>query len=54
MKSSIILEVFGDPALFSRPKMKVEHVSFDVITPSAAKKANAPQTANAAAHSILQ
>ncbi len=37
MKSSIILEVSGDYALFSRPEMKVERVSYDVITPSAAR-----------------
>jgi CRISPR-associated protein Cas5d len=33
----IILEVSGDYALFSRPEMKVERVSYDVITPSAAR-----------------
>jgi CRISPR-associated protein Cas5d len=37
MKSSIILEISGDYALFSRPEMKVERVSYDVITPSAAR-----------------
>ncbi len=37
MKSSITLEVSGDYALFSRPEMKVERVSYDVITPSAAR-----------------
>jgi CRISPR-associated protein Cas5d len=37
MNSPIILEVFGDYALFSRPEMKVERVSYDVITPSAAR-----------------
>lgn len=31
------LEVWGDYALFSRPEMKVERVSYDVITPSAAR-----------------
>lgn len=31
------LEVWGDKALFSRPEMKVERVSYDVITPSAAR-----------------
>lgn len=30
------LEVWGDYALFSRPEMKVERVSYDVMTPSAA------------------
>lgn len=31
------LEVSGDYACFSRPEMKVERVSYDVITPSAAR-----------------
>ena len=31
------LEVFGDFACFTRPEMKVERVSYDVITPSAAR-----------------
>lgn len=31
------LEVWGDYALFSRPEMKVERVSYDIITPSAAR-----------------
>lgn len=31
------LEVRGDYALFTRPEMKVERVSYDVITPSAAR-----------------
>ncbi|MEG1543540.1 MAG: type I-C CRISPR-associated protein Cas5c [Tannerellaceae bacterium] len=31
------LEVTGDMACFSRPEMKVERVSYDVITPSAAR-----------------
>ena len=34
---SISVEVWGDYALFSRPEMKVERVSYDVITPSAAR-----------------
>lgn len=34
---SIRLEVWGDYALFTRPEMKVERVSYDVITPSAAR-----------------
>ena len=33
----ISLEVWGDYACFSRPEMKVERVSYDVITPSAAR-----------------
>ena len=31
----ISLEVWGDYALFTRPEMKVERVSYDVMTPSA-------------------
>ena len=34
---SIKVEVWGDYALFTRPEMKVERVSYDVITPSAAR-----------------
>ncbi len=34
---SIRIEVWGDYALFTRPEMKVERVSYDVITPSAAR-----------------
>ena len=34
---SISVEVWGDYALFSRPEMKTERVSYDVITPSAAR-----------------
>lgn len=34
---SISVEVWGDYALFSRPEMKVERVSYDVMTPSAAR-----------------
>ncbi len=37
MNSPITLEISGDYALFSRPEMKVERVSYDVITPSAAR-----------------
>ena len=33
----IELEVWGDYALFSRPELKVERVSYDVPTPSAAR-----------------
>jgi CRISPR-associated protein Cas5d len=33
----IRLKVWGPRALFSRPEMKVERVSYDVITPSAAR-----------------
>ncbi len=31
------MEVWGDYALFTRPEMKVERVSYDVMTPSAAR-----------------
>lgn len=34
---SFKLEVWGDTALFTRPEMKVERVSYDVMTPSAAR-----------------
>ncbi len=34
---SISLEVWGDYACFSRPEMKTERVSYDIITPSAAR-----------------
>lgn len=36
MSYSFCLEVLGDFACFTRPEMKVERVSYDVITPSAA------------------
>ena len=35
--TSFCLEVSGDYACFTRPEMKVERVSYDVITPSAAR-----------------
>ena len=34
---SVRLEVWGDYALFTRPEMKTERVSYDVMTPSAAR-----------------
>ncbi len=37
MGYGIQLEVWGDYALFTRPEMKVERVSYDVMTPSAAR-----------------
>lgn len=37
MAYGIKLKVWGDYALFTRPEMKVERVSYDVITPSAAR-----------------
>ncbi len=37
MKKTHCLEVRGDFACFTRPEMKVERVSYDVITPSAAR-----------------
>jgi len=35
--NQICLHVWGDYACFTRPEMKVERVSYDVITPSAAR-----------------
>jgi len=37
MAFGIKLEVWGDFAAFNRPEMKVERVSYDVMTPSAAR-----------------
>lgn len=37
MTTTYCLEVRGDFACFTRPEMKVERVSYDVITPSAAR-----------------
>ena len=34
---SMRIEVWGDYACFSRPEMKTERVSYDIITPSAAR-----------------
>lgn len=34
---AVCLEVWGEHALFTRPEMKVERVSYDVMTPSAAR-----------------
>ncbi len=34
---SVLVEVWGDYACFTRPEMKVERVSYDVMTPSAAR-----------------
>ena len=34
---SVRIEVWGDYACFSRPELKTERVSYDVITPSAAR-----------------
>lgn len=34
---SMLIEVWGDYACFSRPEMKTERVSYDIITPSAAR-----------------
>ena len=34
---SVKIHVWGDYALFSRPEMKVERCSYDVMTPSAAR-----------------
>lgn len=37
MSKTLCLKVWGDYACFTRPEMKVERVSYDVITPSAAR-----------------
>ena len=37
MAFGIKLKVWGDLASFNRPEMKVERVSYDVMTPSAAR-----------------
>jgi len=37
MAYGISLKVWGDYACFTRPEMKVERVSYDIITPSAAR-----------------
>jgi CRISPR-associated protein Cas5d len=37
MSYGITLHVWGDYALFTRPEMKAERVSYDVMTPSAAR-----------------
>ena len=37
MAMGIKLHIWGEYACFTRPEMKVERVSYDVITPSAAR-----------------
>ena len=37
MAMGVKVQVWGDYALFSRPEMKVERCSYDVMTPSAAR-----------------
>lgn len=37
MPNPISLHIWGDLACFTRPEMKVERVSYDIITPSAAR-----------------
>ncbi len=37
MSLGVRVKVWGDYALFSRPEMKVERCSYDIITPSAAR-----------------
>ena len=37
MSKPILVEVWGDYACFTRPEFKVERVSYDVMTPSAAR-----------------
>ena len=36
-KNRVCIKVWGDLACFTRPEMKVERVSYDVLTPSAAR-----------------
>jgi CRISPR-associated protein Cas5d len=36
-KNRVAVRVWGDFACFTRPEMKVERVSYDVMTPSAAR-----------------
>ena len=58
------IEVWGDYACFTRPEMKVERVSYDVITPSAARGLMAMRKliifkhesalGNAAAHKLFE
>src|SRR5215813_2267399 len=37
MRYGVRLHIWGERACFTRPEMKVERVSYDVITPSAAR-----------------
>lgn len=37
MSPLLCLKVWGDAALFTRPEMKVERVTYDIMTPSAAR-----------------
>ena len=37
MSKGVKVKIWGDYALFSRPEMKVERCSYDVMTPSAAR-----------------
>ena len=37
LDNAVCLRVSGDYACFTRPEMKVERVSYDVMTPSAAR-----------------
>ena len=37
MEMAVQVEVWGEYACFTRPEMKVERVSYDVMTPSAAR-----------------
>ena len=37
MSYGVQVEIWGDYALFSRPEFKVERVSYDIMTPSAAR-----------------
>ena len=37
MSFGVRLKVWGDYALFTRPELKVERLTYDVMTPSAAR-----------------
>ena len=46
MAYGVRLHVWGERACFTRPEMKVERVSYDVMTPSAARGILSPCTGN--------
>ena len=37
IENRLYVELWGNNALFTRPEMKVERYSYDIITPSAAR-----------------
>ena len=53
MAYGVKLKVWGDYACFTRPEMKVERVTYDVITPSAARGMRARASSySSGAHSM--